>query len=55
MLDPFASIKPQGDEILPCKTMVKFAIGDPVIITGDTEGDVNVYRLHGYEDNDPKE
>ena len=42
MLDPFAYIKPQENEILPCKTVVKFAIGDPVIITGDTEGDVNI-------------
>lgn len=42
MLDPYASIKPQGDEILPCKTVVKFAYGDPVIITGDTDGDVNL-------------
>lgn len=56
MLDPFACIKATSEEEeLPCKTMVKFAIGDPVIITGDVAGDVNVYRVHGYEDNDPKE
>lgn len=27
--------------------MVRFAENAPVIITGDIEGDVNVYRLHG--------
>lgn len=27
--------------------MVRFGQGVPVIITGDTAGDLNVYRLHG--------
>jgi len=35
--------------------MVRFAQGDPIIISGDVAGDVNVYRLHGYEDNNPKD
>lgn len=48
MLDPFAQIvaKPNEPTFSP-KTMVRFAQGAPVIITGDTAGDLNVYRLHG--------
>ena len=30
--------------------MVRFAETAPIICTGDIDGDVNVYRLHGYED-----
>lgn len=30
--------------------MVRFSENAPVIITGDIEGDVNVYRLHGKYD-----
>jgi len=55
MLDPFAQIKPEENEVAPAKTMVRFSENAPVIITGDVEGDVNVYRLHGYEDQNPKE
>ena len=54
MLDPFAIIQAKPGETLPAKTMVRFAQGDPVIVTGDMAGDVNVYRLHGYEDCDSK-
>lgn len=50
MLDPFAKIVPGENEYIPAKTMVRFSENAPVIITGDIEGDVNVYRLHGYED-----
>ena len=56
MLDPFDTIKATNEEEeLPCKTMVKFGLQDPIIITGDVAGDVSVYRIHGYEDNDLKE
>ena len=34
--------------------MVRFAKNGPVIITGDVAGDIQVYRLLGYEDQDPK-
>ncbi|KAL4445579.1 hypothetical protein ABPG74_006130 [Tetrahymena malaccensis] len=55
MLDPFAQIIPKNNEPpFPPKTMVRFAQSAPVIITGDIAGDLNVYRLHGYEDSDPK-
>lgn len=52
MLDPFCVIKDK-ERPVP-KTMVRFCHNAPVIITGDTEGDINCYRLHGYEDQDPK-
>lgn len=53
MLDPFAFIKPTEDHYLAPKTMVRFSDHSPVLITGDSAGDVNVYRLYGYEDIDP--
>ena len=34
--------------------MVRFGKSSPVVITGDTAGDVQVYRLNGYEDCEPK-
>jgi len=34
--------------------MVSFCHSDPILVTGDVEGDVNVYRLTGYEDCNPK-
>ena len=34
--------------------MVRFHPIEPVLITGDTAGDLSIYRLRGYEDNDPK-
>jgi len=52
MLDPFAFDKPKNGEIYPSKTMVSFGKEAPIIISGDVEGDVNVYRLQGYEDCD---
>lgn len=50
MLDPIAEIKAKNDIFLPAKTMVKFSKGGQVIVTGDTSGDLSVFRLHGYED-----
>ena len=47
MLDPFALEKASNNEFLPCRTMVRFSPGSPVVITGDVVGDVKVYRLHG--------
>jgi hypothetical protein len=48
MLDPCASIKDKENESMPPKTIVRFGNGAPVIITGDTVGDLSVYRLHGF-------
>ena len=48
MLDPCASIKAKDDECFAPKTIVRFGSGAPVIVAGDTVGDLNVYRLHGY-------
>ncbi|CAD8093566.1 unnamed protein product [Paramecium sonneborni] len=53
MLDPYFTIMPQEQENWPAKTMVRFAHNSPVLITGDARGDINAYRLYGYEDNDP--
>ncbi|CAK87332.1 unnamed protein product (macronuclear) [Paramecium tetraurelia] len=53
MLDPYFTIMPQDQQIWPAKTMVRFAHNSPVLITGDARGDINAYRLYGYEDNDP--
>lgn len=54
MLDPLQVIKAKEGETLPPKTMVRFSEANPIIITGDTAGDVNVYRLYGYQDLNPK-
>ena len=50
MLDPCAFVKAKEGETLPAKTMVRFCEGAPIIITGDVQGDLNVYRLHGMSD-----
>jgi len=34
--------------------MARFHPIEPVLITGDTARDLGIYRLRGYEDNDPK-
>ncbi len=49
MLDPFAFDKPKEGELFPAKTMVRFGIGGPIVVTGDIAGDTNVYRLMGKE------
>lgn len=50
MLDPISIIKSKTtDEKAPPKTMVRFCRGAPVLITGDLNGDVNVYRLNREE------
>ena len=54
MLDPICIINTDKEgNPLPPKTMVRFGIDAPVIVTGDIAGDVNVYRLNDYEDNNP--
>jgi hypothetical protein len=41
-------LRTEGEEYHP-RTMVKFCREHPVIATGNTDGDVNIYRLYGYE------
>jgi dynein intermediate chain 4, axonemal len=54
MLDPICIISQDKEgNPLPSKTMVRFSKGAPVVVTGDIAGDVAVYRLHDYEDNNP--
>lgn len=47
MLDPIYAIN-KGDEQqkYPSKTMIRFSKGAPVLVTGDLNGDVYVYRLN---------
>ena len=54
MLDPFATVRAPEGQVWPAKTMVRFGSSSPVVITGDTAGDIQVFRLNGYEDFDPK-
>lgn len=49
MLDPICSIreiKEKNLKKLAPKTMVRFCKGDPVLVTGDINGDIDVYRLN---------
>ncbi len=47
MLYPLQVIKAKEGETLPTKTIVRFSEVNQIIITGDTAGDINVYRLYG--------
>lgn len=52
MLDPISIIKSTNPEENPApKTMVRFCQGAPVLITGDLNGDVSVFRLNRDEEN----
>ena len=46
MLDPICTLKDRHKKKLPPKTMVRFCRGDPVLVTGDINGDIDVYRLN---------
>ena len=46
MLDPICTVKDRHKKKLPPKTMVRFCRGDPVLVTGDINGDIDVYRLN---------
>ena len=46
MLDPICTVKDRHKKQLAPKTMVRFCRGDPVLVTGDINGDVDVYRLN---------
>ena len=50
MLDPISIIRgTTADEKAAPKTMVRFCHGAPVLITGDINGDVSVFRLNSDE------
>jgi dynein intermediate chain 4, axonemal len=51
-LDPIfvdwdGSTKKESD--MPSRTCVKFNPYDPVLASGNTDGDINIYRIFGYE------
>ncbi len=46
MLDPISTVKDRNKHKLAPKTMVRFCKGDPVLVTGDINGEVDVYRLN---------
>lgn len=46
MLDPICTVKERNKKKLAPKTMVRFCRGDPVLVTGDINGDIDVYRLN---------
>ena len=50
MLDPICTIKERVKDKkkkkMAAKTMVRFCKGDPVVVTGDVNGEIDVYRLN---------
>ena len=46
MLDPICTVKDRAKQKMAPKTMVRFCRGDPVLVTGDINGEVDVYRLN---------
>jgi hypothetical protein len=46
MLDPICTIKETPLKKCAPKTMVRFCKGAPVLITGDINGEIEVYRLN---------
>jgi len=46
MLDPICIKKAKpGDNVIP-KTIIRFCKGDPILITGDVGGNIDVYRIN---------
>ena len=46
MLDPICIKKAKvGENAIP-KTIIRFCKGDPILITGDVGGNIDVYRIH---------
>lgn len=37
-------------EVWPSKNVVRFSKENPILVTGDAVGDLDVYRLYGYDD-----
>eukprot|EP00330_Aristerostoma_sp_ATCC50986_P007875 CAMPEP_0114583420 /NCGR_PEP_ID=MMETSP0125-20121206/7149_1 /TAXON_ID=485358 ORGANISM="Aristerostoma sp., Strain ATCC 50986" /NCGR_SAMPLE_ID=MMETSP0125 /ASSEMBLY_ACC=CAM_ASM_000245 /LENGTH=200 /DNA_ID=CAMNT_0001776851 /DNA_START=1898 /DNA_END=2500 /DNA_ORIENTATION=+ len=38
------------DKELPARKTIKFSANNPIIVTGDVNGDIKVYRLFGFDD-----
>lgn len=49
-MDSCISIKPGEEEVWPAKNVVRFSKENPILVTGDAAGDLDVYRLYGYDD-----
>lgn len=43
------SKKPDGFHTLSPRTSVKFNKHDPILVTGNMDGEIDVYRIFGYE------
>jgi len=51
LLDPVATDgKPTETEKFPSRKTVKFCPTSPILVTGDLVGDINVYRVNGYDE-----
>jgi hypothetical protein len=46
MLDPICIKKGKGNEKPVSKTIIRFCLGDPILITGDMNGVIDVYRIN---------
>jgi hypothetical protein len=46
MLDPICIKKAKPNEKPIPKTIIRFCKGDPILITGDVEGNIDVYRIN---------
>lgn len=46
MLDPICTVRQRNKTKMAAKTMVRFCKGDPVLVTGDINGEIDVYRLN---------
>ena len=46
MLDPICIKKAKPNEKSIPKTIIRFCIGDPILITGDVGGNIDVYRVN---------
>lgn len=46
MLDPICIKKAKPNEKAVPKTIIRFCKGDPILITGDVGGNIDVYRVN---------
>jgi len=49
-MDCTISLKPEEEEYWPAKNVIKFSKENPVLYTGNAAGDLDVFRLYGYDD-----
>eukprot|EP01017_Pseudomicrothorax_dubius_P006855 TRINITY_DN12037_c0_g1_i2.p1 TRINITY_DN12037_c0_g1~~TRINITY_DN12037_c0_g1_i2.p1 ORF type:complete len:134 (-),score=32.12 TRINITY_DN12037_c0_g1_i2:43-396(-) len=55
LLDPIYKDKPAENAKWPMKTVVKFSRHNPILLTGDADGDIQVNRIHGLDGGNEKE